>query len=83
MLVFPVSQVLFEGNNQFAVEVPAVAFSCFFEIVDNISRDADSGFHQSLIFVVFLIHRCDCPYYIGGQELTQEVDAQQRPGDSF
>jgi hypothetical protein len=83
MLIFPIRQVFFEGDNQFAVEVPAVAFARFFEFVDNIVRDADSRFDQCLVFVLFVIHRCICPYYIGEAVPAQEGDAKQRPGDSL
>lgn len=83
MLIFPIRQIVFEGDNQFAVEIPAMAFSRFLEIVANIVRDADGGFYQCLVFAVFLIHRCNCPYYIREKVQAQEVDAQQRHGDSF
>ncbi len=57
MLVSPIFQIVFEGDNQFAIEVPPVPFSCFFEIVDNRVRDADGCFDQGLVFVLFVIHR--------------------------
>jgi len=83
MLVSPIRQIFFEGDNQFTVEIPTMAFSRFFEIGYDILRYADSRFDQCLVFVVFLIHRCNFPYYIGGEGQAQEGDAKQRHKDSF
>ena len=83
MLIFPIRQIFFEGDNQLAIEVTPVAFARFFEIVDNRLRDADSSFDQCLVFVLFVIHRCNCPYYIGEEVHVQEEDAKQRHGDSI
>jgi len=83
MLVSPIFQIVFEGDNQFAIEVTPVPFARFFEFGYNRLRDADGCFDQCLVFVLFVIHRCISPYYIGEAVPVQEVDAKQRHTDSF
>src|SRR6266536_3138374 len=51
VLVFPVSKILLKSDNQFAVKIAIVFFSCFFQIMHNLFRNAYSCLDEFLISI--------------------------------